>query len=202
MREDLYYRLAVVEIALPPLRERADDLQLLASEFLERYSNQNGKKITGFTDDAWQWMLTYHWPGNVRELKNSVERGVIMARGDKITLSDLMPRHLRHTADVPTSVTIAVGASIADAQRQLVLRTFASANGDAARAGKLLGMDADAVRRELLALINSGAGGAGGGAGNSAEDENGRAQRPPTTPATGSVVSEAPGARAKPARRK
>src|SRR5436190_651889 len=98
MREDLYYRLAVVELELPPLRERMDDIQLLASEFLERYATQNGKKVTGFSDDAWQWILTYHWPGNVRELKNTVERGVIMTRGDKLTLQDLMPRHLKNTS--------------------------------------------------------------------------------------------------------
>src|SRR6478609_3116299 len=95
LREDLYYRLAVVEIFLPPLRERADDMQLLANEFLTRYASQNGKSITGFADDAWDWVLAYHWPGNVRELKNAVERAVIMARGDKITLTDLMLRHLR-----------------------------------------------------------------------------------------------------------
>src|SRR6478609_8992500 len=95
LREDLYYRLAVVEIYLPPLRERADDMQLLANEFLTRYASQNGKSITGFADDAWDWVLAYHWPGNVRELKNAVERAVIMARGDKITLTDLMLRHLR-----------------------------------------------------------------------------------------------------------
>jgi DNA-binding NtrC family response regulator len=158
MREDLYYRLAVVEIALPPLRERADDIQLLASEFLERYANQNGKKITGFTDDAWQWLVTYHWPGNVRELKNTVERGVIMTRGgDKLTLQDLMPRHLKNTAGTPSSVTIAVGSSMADAQRQLVLRTFANANGDANRAAKQLGMEPDDVRRELVAMLNGAA---------------------------------------------
>jgi transcriptional regulator with PAS, ATPase and Fis domain len=148
----------VVEIALPPLRERADDIQLLASEFLERYANQNGKKVTGFTDDAWQWLLTYNWPGNVRELKNSVERGVIMTRGgDKLTLQDLMPRHLKNTAGAPSSVTIPVGSSMADAQRQLVLRTFANANGDANRTAKSLGMEPDDVRRDLLAMLNGAA---------------------------------------------
>jgi DNA-binding NtrC family response regulator len=161
MREDLYYRLAVVELALPPLRERTDDVQLLATEFLERYASQNGKKISGFADDAWQWILTYHWPGNVRELKNTVERGVIMARGDKISLADLLPRHLRVGSEMPSSVTIAVGSSMADAQRQLVLRTFASANGDTERAAKLLGMHADDVRRELLTLLNGSSAAAG-----------------------------------------
>jgi DNA-binding NtrC family response regulator len=166
MREDLYYRLAVVELALPPLRERTDDVQLLASEFLERFSTQNGKKIKGFTDDAWQWVLSYHWPGNVRELKNTLERGVIMSRSDRIQLSDLMPRHLK-TADVPSTLTINVGSSLAEAQRQLILRTFANANGDVERTAKMLGMHAADVRRELLLLLD-------GDRGAGAPAENGR----------------------------
>jgi two-component system response regulator PilR (NtrC family) len=81
MREDLYYRLAVVELVLPPLRDRTDDVQLLASEFLERFAGQNGKNITGFHDDAWQWILGYHWPGNVRELKNRLAAAPSEAHG-------------------------------------------------------------------------------------------------------------------------
>jgi len=181
MREDLYYRLAVVELALPPLRDRMDDVQLLASEFLERFTSQNGKQSRGFSDDAMHWVLSYHWPGNVRELKNTVERGVIMARGDTIQLSDLMPRHLKHTPEVPSTVTISVGSSMADAQRQLVLRTFANANGDVDRAAKMLGMQANDVRRELLALLNS-----------SAADANGRAAVKRSSGAT-AAVTQAPG---------
>jgi DNA-binding NtrC family response regulator len=196
MREDLYYRLAVVEIALPPLRDRADDLQLLASEFLERYSTQNGKKITGITDDAWQWVLTYHWPGNVRELKNTIERGVIMTRGDKLTLQDLMPRHMKTTTTAASTVNIPVGSSMADAQRQMVLRTFASANGDAERAGKLLGMDPEAVRRELLALLSS------SGTSGDAEDNGRAARRSGSTPAGSPAATDAPASRAKPAKKK
>ena len=192
MREDLYYRLAVVELALPPLRERTDDVQLLANEFLERFSTQNGKKFVGFTDDAWQWVLTYHWPGNVRELKNTVERGVIMARSDKIQLSDLMPRHLKQTTDMPATVTITVGSSMQDAQRQLVLRTFANANGDAGRAAKLLGMDPDDVRREMLALINGPVGTVG--------EENGRVIR--RTPAASAAATESPPGKAKPVKKR
>ena len=154
LREDLYYRLAVVEIVLPPLRERTDDIQLLANEFLARYSSQNGKQITDFETAAWDWILSYHWPGNVRELKNAVERAVIMARADRITLIDIMPRHLRTSGEVPTSLTIPVGSSVSEARRQLALRTFASTGGDAARAAKLLGVSADEVRRELMVLLN------------------------------------------------
>jgi DNA-binding NtrC family response regulator len=154
LREDLYYRLAVVDIVLPPLRERADDIQLLANEFLARFCNQNGKRITDFEAPAWEWLLSYHWPGNVRELKNAVERAVIMARGSTITLADIMPKHLKAAGSVPTSVTIPVGASMSDARRQLVLRTFASTGGDLSRAAKLLGMSSEEIRTELLAVLD------------------------------------------------
>jgi len=98
LREDLYYRLAVVELFLPALRERVSDIQLLANEFLLRFSRQNSKQLTGFDEDAWAWIHAYHWPGNVRELKNAVERAVIMARGTVVTAQDIMPRHLRLAA--------------------------------------------------------------------------------------------------------
>ena len=99
LREDLYYRLAVVEIYLPPLRERLGDVKLLANEFLARYAQQNGKKVTGFDSDAWSWILNYRWPGNVRELKNAVERAVIMSTGPTIGVADIAPRHLRPGAE-------------------------------------------------------------------------------------------------------
>ncbi|MDB4906430.1 MAG: sigma-54 factor interaction protein [Gemmatimonadetes bacterium] len=157
LREDLYYRLAVVELVLPPLRERADDIQLLANEFLARFSQQNGKKIEGFEDAAWQWIIGYHWPGNVRELKNAIERAVIMSRSSKVGPTDIIPRHLRSGGDVPTAVTIPVGATAAQARQQLVLRSFASTSGDTARTAKMLGLREDEVRNELLALLGAAA---------------------------------------------
>ena len=158
LREDLYYRLAVVEIDLPPLRERANDIQLLANEFLGRFAQQNGKVITGFEDQAWQWLMGYHWPGNVRELKNAVERAVIMSRGTTIGPQDIIPRHLRNGGDLP-ALTIPVGATAAEARQQLVLRTFASTSGDAARTGTILGLSEREVRGELLQLVTGGSGG-------------------------------------------
>jgi two-component system NtrC family response regulator len=88
-REDLYYRLGVITIALPPLREREGDTMLLATSLLHRYSSENKKKITGFTPEAIGALETYHWPGNVRELENRIKRAVIMAEGSKITPQDL-----------------------------------------------------------------------------------------------------------------
>ena len=149
LREDLYYRLAVVEVQLPPLRERAGDLRLLAEEFLVRFAKNNNKRLTGFDERAWDWILSYHWPGNVRELKNAVERAVIMARGDVVTVEDIMPRHLRQGGEMANSVTIPVGTSAADARRQLVLRTFASTGGDHARTARMLGLEPAELSVEL-----------------------------------------------------
>ena len=186
LREDLYYRLAVVQIDLPPLRERSQDVQLLANEFLERFASQNGKRLGDFDTPAWEWILSYNWPGNVRELKNAVERAVIMARGDKIALNDIMPRHLRNAAEVPSSVTIQVGATVSDARRQLVLRTFASTGGDSERTAKLLGVSVDDVRSDMMALIN-GSGSDG--------PSNGTSPTPSEASKTGSAPSKKPPAK-------
>jgi DNA-binding NtrC family response regulator len=155
LREDLYYRLAVVQVDLPPLRERTGDMQLLANEFLERYGQQNGKQITGFDDSAWEWILSYHWPGNVRELKNAVERAVILARFPQIRREDIMPRHLRTSGEVPTAISIPVGSTAADARRLYVLRTFASNNADLGRTARVLGVTDGEVRREILACLGA-----------------------------------------------
>jgi two-component system response regulator PilR (NtrC family) len=173
LRDDLYYRLSVVEIYLPPLRDRAGDIKLLANEFLGRFAKENSKKITGFTDSAWQWILAYHWPGNVRELKNAVERAVIMARGDKVNERDITPRHIRPLPELP-ALSISSTATVAEARRQLVLRTFASTGGDHERTAKIVGLSPSEVRQELTAMVNStsgngaqpraGGGGGGGGA--------------------------------------
>src|SRR3954470_8585715 len=157
LREDLYYRLAVVQIDLPPLRDRAQDIKLLADEFLQRFAGQNGKKLTSFEDKAWDWILSYNWPGNVRELKNAVERAVILARGDKITLNDVMPRHLRLGTDSSASVTIPVGSSFSDGRRRMFLQTLASTGGDLSRTAKLLGVGQDDVRKELVSLMEDAA---------------------------------------------
>lgn len=154
LREDLYYRLAVVELFLPPLRERLGDVKLLANEFLARFAQQNGKGVTGFDDAAWEWILSYTWPGNVRELKNAVERAVIMAAGEKIRASDIMPRHLQRTGEFAAAISVPPGATLADTRRQLVLRAFASTNGDYARTATIVGMNPADVRAEIASLLN------------------------------------------------
>jgi DNA-binding NtrC family response regulator len=160
LREDLYYRLAVVEIYLPPLRERANDIQLLAKEFLHRFSQENSKHVEGFDDAAWNWIVSYNWPGNVRELKNALERAVIMSRGSTIAASDVIPRHL-HNAPVPPLMIDVGNTTVAEARKQLVLRTLAQTGGDVDRTAKLLGLSGHEVQRELSALLNGHGGGVG-----------------------------------------
>jgi DNA-binding NtrC family response regulator len=184
LREDLYYRLAVVPIYLPPLRERVGDIKLLANEFLIRFSRQNNKKVTSFDDAAWDWILSYNWPGNVRELKNAVERAVIMSRSSTIGAADIVPRHLRASGEVPAVVSVPVGSSLADAKRQLILRTFASTGGDLERSAKLLGTSTGELRSDLSRLLGSN--GADGGS---------RAERRPVSATAQRAKKEEPKAK-------
>jgi DNA-binding NtrC family response regulator len=161
LRDDLYYRLAVVELYLPPLRERAGDIHLLANEFLTRFAHENRKTVTGFDDAAMEWILTYSWPGNVRDLKNAVERAVVLATGPVITRAEIMPRHQRapSSVDAPSALSISVGTSLSAVRRELALRTLASTGGDFGRAATTLGITAAELRSEVAALLRDQEGG-------------------------------------------
>jgi DNA-binding NtrC family response regulator len=154
LREDLYYRLAVVEFVLPPLRERGSDILLLAETFLQRYAKAAGKRSLSYDDAAREWLASYGWPGNVRELKNAVERAVILTRGNTVTAQDLVPRHLRsgsHEAIGPVSVK--VGSTLAHARRQLALKTLAQMAGDVERTASILGVTPAEVRADVGAVL-------------------------------------------------
>ncbi|NJD09024.1 MAG: sigma-54-dependent Fis family transcriptional regulator [Gemmatimonadetes bacterium] len=146
LREDLYHRLAVIPIYLPPLRERGGDVRILAEEFLRRFNQEQDKHVAGLGPAALEYLETYRWPGNVRELKNSIERAVILARTDRIELADLQPPHLHHD---DAEVHVPVGTPVDEAERLLVLRTFAFARGDHKRAATMLGL----TLRELKAKL-------------------------------------------------
>jgi DNA-binding NtrC family response regulator len=150
LRDDLYHRLAVVPIPLPPLRDRAGDIRLLAHEFLTRFGSDLGKHISGFSPGAVEWMETYSWPGNVRELKNAVERAVILAHSDEIGVNDLRPRHLALDEAV---VRVPVGTSIEDTNRVLTLKTFAFTGGDHEKTARILGIDESLLRDRLVTYL-------------------------------------------------
>ncbi|MCI0436992.1 MAG: sigma-54 dependent transcriptional regulator, partial [Gemmatimonadetes bacterium] len=150
LRDDLYHRLAVVPILLPPLRDRAGDTRLLAQSFLSRFAEELGKEIEGFSPGAIEWMEAYSWPGNVRELKNAVERAVILARESTIQVNDLRPRHL---ALDEAHLRVPVGMSLEETARLLTLKTFAFAGGDHARTATILGIDEQVLRDRLVTYL-------------------------------------------------
>jgi DNA-binding NtrC family response regulator len=152
LREDLYHRLAVIPLFLPPLRERRGDVRLLAESFLRRFSEENGKKnLKSFSPEALEFINAYRWPGNVRELKNAVERAVIFARTEEITLGDLRAHELIGSED--REVRVPVGTSLQQAERTLVLKTFSFVEGNHNRAASMLGIEEDELRNRLNQLV-------------------------------------------------
>ena len=153
LRDDLYHRLAVIPLHLPPLRDRGGDMRILAEEFLQRFSKDQGKSISGFSEGATTYIETYRWPGNVRELKNAIERAVILARGERIEVSDLQPKHLAMSEQ---EVHIPVGTTLEETQRQLTLKTFAFTSGDHGKTARILGVDEKDLRQKLLDYLDAG----------------------------------------------
>jgi two-component system response regulator HydG len=151
LRDDLYHRLAVIPLTLPPLRDRGGDVRVLAEAFLRRFAEENAKPLKGFAPDALEFIRTYRWPGNVRELKNAVERAVILARGDGVSLQDLNAHEIILTED--RELRIPVGTSLEHAERTFVLKTFSFADGDHRKAASLLGMDEETLRERLAQLM-------------------------------------------------
>jgi DNA-binding NtrC family response regulator len=151
LRDDLYHRLAVIPIFLPPLRDRRGDMRILAESFLRRFADENDKKLTGFSPEAMEFIHTYRWPGNVRELKNALERAVILAKGEEVSLADLRAHELILSED--REVRIPVGTPLETAERTMVLKTFSFAEGDHSRAATLLGIEEEELRNRLNQLI-------------------------------------------------
>jgi two-component system response regulator HydG len=141
-RKDLYYRINVVPILLPPLRERRDDILILANYFLERFAAKNSKPFDGIAPAAQQKLLAYNWPGNVRELENAIERAVVMARGDTIEAHDvaLNPDITRAAHGDIASELVQPGFSIEEFERKLLEASLRKTGGNQSRAAELLGL--------------------------------------------------------------
>jgi DNA-binding NtrC family response regulator len=150
LREDLYHRLAVIPLQLPPLRDRSGDVRLLAEEFLGRFAKEQGKDIRGFSEGALAYLETYRWPGNVRELKNAVERAVILATGDQIEVSGIQPKHFSLEE---REVHIPVGTTLEEVERRVMLKTFAFTAGDHAKTARILGVKEKDLRQKLLSYM-------------------------------------------------
>jgi DNA-binding NtrC family response regulator len=146
-REDLFYRLNVVRIHVPPLRERKDDLPLMISAFVKEFAEENGKVIESIDPKARQALYAYDWPGNVRQLRNCIESAVAMTTGTVITLDELPPS-IREMDEIP-AITIPVGATMADAEREIILQTLAAQNGNKSKTAEVLGIGRKTLHRKL-----------------------------------------------------
>ncbi len=152
-REDLFFRLRVVEIRLPGLRERPEDIPLLAQSFLREFAAENDKKITGFTADALEMLAGYSWPGNVRELRTAVEHAVVLCRGERISARDLPPSVRSgppaSRGTEPPSVAAEAPLSVQENERQLIIRALKESDGSRTEAAKKLGMSRRSLHRKL-----------------------------------------------------
>jgi DNA-binding NtrC family response regulator len=152
-REDLYFRLRVVEITLPPLRARREDIPLLAHAFLREFAQENAKPVKELTPEAMEALMNYSWPGNVRELRTAIERAVVLCRGERITLRDLPAEVRQQTAPVIAATTKPVlplgDLSVKEAEKQLIIRALEECGGNRTLAAKRLGISRRTLHRKL-----------------------------------------------------
>ncbi len=150
-REDLFFRLKVVEIHLPPLRERASDIPLLAQHFLRDSAAENGKDVSAIAPDALELLMAYKWPGNVRELRTAIEHAVVFARGKAVTARDL-PQNIRlgrSSLPTPASKMATGDLNVHDVEKELVVRALREMDGNRTAAAKKLGVSRRTLHRKL-----------------------------------------------------
>jgi len=148
LREDLYYRLNVFTVALPPLRERQEDIAGLAQHFIREYDIKHHTSVVGLRPEALEKLQGYSWPGNVRELRNVIERAVILSKGDWIEHSHLPP-YLRNPQPEAANIVAAAGRTAADMERELILATLESTGNNKAETARRLGLDVKTIRNKL-----------------------------------------------------
>lgn len=146
-REDLFYCLNVVSVDLPPLRERSSDILRLAMHFLQRYADNEGKKLDGFTDEAMERLATYAWPGNVRELENAVAHAVVLANGSRVAAADLPP-HIGAATVANTGIRIP-GSRMEDIEKHVILATLEATRGSTTKAAEILGVSVRTIQYRL-----------------------------------------------------
>jgi DNA-binding NtrC family response regulator len=147
-RDDLFYRLSVVTVDLPPLRERRDDIPLLVKSFLDEFSRENGKQVRELTPEATNLLLAYDWPGNVRELRNAIEQMVVLARGERLTVRDV-PAAIRGGADLTKINVVRTGMTVEDAERQLIVQALKETDGNRTKAAQRIGVSRRTLHRKL-----------------------------------------------------
>jgi len=147
-REDLYYRLNVVNIHLPPLRERKEDIPLLAAAFLREFAQENGKDIEGIDPKARLALYNYSWPGNVRQLRNSIESAVVLCKGTLISMEDLPP-NIRGDSGSDDYLRLPVGTTLADVEKEVIRTTLGRVGGNKSRTAEILGIGRKTLHRKI-----------------------------------------------------
>jgi DNA-binding NtrC family response regulator len=170
-REDLYFRLNVVNIHVPPLRERKDDIPLLIAAFLKEFAGENGKTIEGVSEKARAALYAYDWPGNVRELRNCIESAVVMTPGPFISPEDLPPT-LRRGNDEGW-IRIPLGSTLEEAEKVIIRDTLSAQRGNKSKTADVLGIGRKTLHRKLAGFGADGAVDADGAAGDEPGDEDG-----------------------------
>jgi transcriptional regulator with PAS, ATPase and Fis domain len=148
LREDLFYRLSVVEISLPPLRDRKEDVAVLVKHFASLFAEQYGQSPKQFSDEAMELLVAYHWPGNVRELRNLVERMVLVCSDEIITAEDL-PEKIVGMKILSNSVQVPVGISLAESEKLLIHHTLESVDNNKSAAARILGISRRTLHSKL-----------------------------------------------------
>ncbi len=147
-REDLYYRLNVVNIQLPPLRERREDIPFLVSFFIEKYNQKHGMKVKGVSQKALNLLMAYQWPGNVRELENTIESIMVINSPEVIDVSHL-PNEIRSFKEKPETISIRIGTPLKEVEKELLLGTLKLTGGNKRKAAKLLGVNVRTIHRKM-----------------------------------------------------
>ena len=147
-RDDLFYRLSVVTVDLPPLRERRDDVPLLVKAFLDEFGRENNKQVRELTPEALNVLLAYDWPGNVRELRNAIEQMVVLARSERLTVRDV-PAGIRGSADLTRINVVRTGMTVEEAERQLIVQALKDTDGNRTKAAKKIGISRRTLHRKL-----------------------------------------------------
>jgi len=147
-REDLYYRLNVFTIILPPLRDRREDIPLLTQAFLDEFSEKHKKTVRLLAPLVEEVLCGYAWPGNIRELRNVIERAVIVCRTDRLSLSDL-PTQFNQDPDNPPTIKMSLGIPLVEAERELLLQTLKFNGGNKSQAAKMLGISLKTLYNKL-----------------------------------------------------
>ncbi len=162
-REDLYYRLRVVQIQIPTLRERRNDIPILAQSFLKRYSEETGKQISDFSDETMKVLMSYPWPGNVRELQHAIEHAVIFAKGETVEPQDLpteitsgqtpiFAKGMEEAASDKKNILIPLGMPLEEAELEIIKQTLNNVGGNKEEAARVLGLSRSSLYRRLPKL--------------------------------------------------